>query len=251
MAVRRLFRNIWKRCSHLFCCLKSNIEDLPVPPDSTEEAQEPDDQQGEWETHHVSDGDVSSLPGVVMGGPATARSPRKEDVRPALISRRNERMPKWTPRLTTIWETCTESDPSDVEEGGAGGDSACLSGEERQEHWRPRLSTSLETCTELEPQDQPVQGEISPDLEKTSSEDSLTVLAGSRTSSLWDLDLDSLADLLEEESEDSRDQDAEASSSPWRNDCRSQDSPEEGEDTLEDLSSLEEDILDSLDRLLQ
>lgn len=33
----------------------------------TEEAQEPDDQQGEWETHfHVSDGDVSSLPGVRM-----------------------------------------------------------------------------------------------------------------------------------------------------------------------------------------
>lgn len=36
---------------------------------------------------------------------------------------------------------------------------------------------------------------------------------GSRTSSRWDLD--SLADLLEEESEDSWDQDAEASSSPW------------------------------------
>ncbi|XP_058021674.1 uncharacterized protein LOC131189543 [Ahaetulla prasina] len=247
-------QNIWKRCSHLFCCRKGNIEDPPVPPVRTDEAQEPDDQRGELETHlHVSDGGTSSFPGVVMGAPAAARSPRKEDVRPRLILRRNERALKWTPRLPTIFETCTESDPSeecpmerpwDVEEGRAGGDSACLSGEERQEHWRPRLSTSLETSTELEPQGQPVEEELSPDDESLSSEDSLTVLMGSRTSSLWDLD-----SLLEEESEDSWDQDAEASepspsSSPW-------DSPEEGEDTLEDLSSLEEDILDSLERLLQ
>ncbi|XP_039176470.1 uncharacterized protein LOC120297660 [Crotalus tigris] len=244
MAVQRFFRNIWKRCSALFCCMKSNVEDLPEPPHRIDKAQKWDDQQGEWQTHlHVSDGHRSSSQGVLMGVGATARSPRKEEVVPVLISMRNENIAKWRPRLLTIMETCTESDPSeesrprDVQEES----SACLSREEKQEHWRPRLPPILETCTESDEEDQPAEEQLSPPEEKTqNSEDSMEVQVGSGINSLEDFD--SISALLNEESEGSWEQAAEAleatlSSSPW-------DSPEEGEDTLENLSSLEEDSLD-------
>ncbi|XP_039178740.1 uncharacterized protein LOC120298773 [Crotalus tigris] len=244
MAVRRFFRNIWKRCSALFCCRKSDVEDLPVPPDRTDEAHEQADQKGEWWTQiRVSDGRRPSSQGGLMGVRATARSPRKEEVMPVLISVRNEKIAKWRPRLSTIWETCIESDPSEeyrpreVQEES----SACLSREEKEEHWRPRLPPRSETCRESDEEDQPAEEQLSPTGEKThTSEDSMEVLVGSRNNSLEDFD--SISALLDEESEGSWEQAAEASeaslsSSPW-------DSPEEGEASLDNVSSLEEDSLD-------
>ncbi|XP_039178118.1 uncharacterized protein LOC120298424 isoform X2 [Crotalus tigris] len=223
MAVRRFFRNIWKRCSALFCCTKSDVEDLPEPPDRIDEGQKRHDQKGEWQTHLcVSDGHRSSSQGVLMGVRATARIPRKEEVAPVLISMRNENMAKWRPRLLTISETCTESDPleecqprDDVQEES----SACLSREKKQEHWRPRLPPILETCVESDEEDQPAEEELSPTEEKTqTSEDSMEVQVGSGINSLEDFD--SISALLDEVSEGSWEQAAEAleaslSSSPW------------------------------------
>ncbi|XP_039178727.1 uncharacterized protein LOC120298764 isoform X1 [Crotalus tigris] len=157
----------------------------------------------------------------LMGVRATARSPRKEEVMPVLISVRNEKIAKWRPRLSTIWETCTESDPSEeyrpreVQEES----SACLSREEKEEHWRPRLPPRSETCRESDEEDQPAEEQLSPTGEKThTSEDSMEVLVGSRNNSLEDFD--SISALLDEESEGSWEQAAEASeaslsSSPW------------------------------------